>query len=76
VYLSNIREEDKVLGCEIDTKKYPAELGFTLELCAGVVDKNKTLEEIACDEVLEECGYSVTPSDLHKIITYRCKHFF
>ncbi len=31
--------------------------GFTLELCAGIVDKPSSLEQIAREEVLEECGY-------------------
>jgi UDP-sugar diphosphatase len=35
---------------------------FTTELCAGIVDKSKSLEEIACEEVMEECGYSISPS--------------
>ncbi|XP_065337953.1 uridine diphosphate glucose pyrophosphatase NUDT14-like [Cloeon dipterum] len=71
VYLSNIQDEDKVLEKHIDTSKYPAELGLTIELCAGIVDKNKTLEEIACEEVDEECGYTVQPADLQKIVCYR-----
>ncbi|WP_104758897.1 NUDIX hydrolase [Helicobacter bizzozeronii] len=42
--------------------------GYTYELCAGIVDKtHKSIEEIACEEVLEECGYEVTPSMLEKI---------
>jgi UDP-sugar diphosphatase len=71
VYLSNVRDEDKGMNTEIDTKKYPAHLGFTLELCAGIVDKDKSLEEIACEEVQEECGYSVKAVDLQKIVQYR-----
>ncbi|KAM7539340.1 hypothetical protein Aperf_G00000058084 [Anoplocephala perfoliata] len=46
------------------------EPGFTLELCAGIVDKpNLTLEQIAAEEVFEECGYLVDPSRLRKIST-------
>ncbi|AFI06107.1 NUDIX hydrolase [Helicobacter cetorum] len=42
--------------------------GYTYELCAGLVDKpNKSLEEIACEEVLEECGYQIKPKNLEKI---------
>lgn len=34
--------------------------GYMYELCAGLVDKkNKTIEEIAKEEVLEECGYKI-----------------
>lgn len=42
--------------------------GYTYELCAGIVDKtHKSLEQIACEEVLEECGYAITPDMLEKI---------
>ena len=34
-------------------------LGFSYELCAGIVDKEKSLEEIAIEEVAEETGYKV-----------------
>lgn len=34
--------------------------GYMFELCAGLVDKEgKSLEQIAKEEVLEECGYAV-----------------
>ncbi len=33
--------------------------GYTYELCAGLVDKPKPLEEIAREEIMEECGYAV-----------------
>ncbi|KAJ8679062.1 hypothetical protein QAD02_014849 [Eretmocerus hayati] len=55
----------------IDPKKFPPILGLTLELCAGIVDKNKTLVEIAQDELREECGYEAPISAFEKIITYR-----
>ena len=29
----------------------PIEVGFTHELCAGIIDKDKPLEEIAAEEV-------------------------
>ncbi|WP_033619065.1 NUDIX hydrolase [Helicobacter pylori] len=42
--------------------------GYTYELCAGLVDKaNKSLEEIACEEALEECGYEISPKNLETI---------
>ncbi|MFC3847289.1 NUDIX hydrolase, partial [Helicobacter baculiformis] len=42
--------------------------GYMYELCAGLVDKpHKSVEEIACEEVLEECGYAITPSMLEPI---------
>lgn len=54
----------------IDVNKYPAELGVTIELCAGIIDKNLTPIEIAREEVLEECGYDVDISNLHHIASY------
>jgi len=44
--------------------------GVTLELCAGILDKNLTLEEIASEEILEECGFSVEPYSLEKITSF------
>ncbi|XP_048062601.1 uridine diphosphate glucose pyrophosphatase NUDT14 isoform X2 [Megalobrama amblycephala] len=50
----------------------PASAGVTYELCAGLVDKpNLSLEEIARQEVLEECGYDVPVTKLRKITSYR-----
>lgn len=43
-------------------------LGYTYELCAGIVDKEgKSLEEIAAEEVLEECGYKIAPHELTRV---------
>ncbi|KAG7202676.1 hypothetical protein KM043_009850 [Ampulex compressa] len=55
----------------VDVEKYPASLGLTLELCAGIVDKNKSLVEIAKDELREECGYEAPTSAFQQIVTYR-----
>lgn len=50
----------------------PASAGVTYELCAGLVDKpDLSLEEIARQEVLEECGYDVLASKLKRITSYR-----
>ncbi|XP_066468416.1 uridine diphosphate glucose pyrophosphatase NUDT14 [Tiliqua scincoides] len=50
----------------------PASAGVTYELCAGIVDKpGLSLEEIASEEVLEECGYEVPPASLKKVVSYR-----
>lgn len=40
-------------------------MGYTIELCSGLVDKNLSLEDIAREECEEELGYS--PKDLEKI---------
>jgi hypothetical protein len=41
--------------------------GFTIELCAGLIDKAKTLKEIVSEEILEEVGYRVEPSEVHEL---------
>lgn len=71
VYFGSVPDHDRKLGEEIDVKKYPAELGITIEVCAGIVDKKKSETEIAKEEVLEECGYDVPLSGLVKIGSYR-----
>ncbi|XP_023232028.1 uridine diphosphate glucose pyrophosphatase-like [Centruroides sculpturatus] len=55
----------------IDTKKYPGTLGVTLELCAGIVDKDQSLEEIVKEEMWEECGFDVPLSNIEKITSFR-----
>ncbi|KAF4519192.1 hypothetical protein B566_EDAN013485 [Ephemera danica] len=61
VYVSNICEGDKEDGQQIDTGKYPASIGFTLELCAGIVDKpSKSLEEIALLNFFLRSGIGIT----------------
>ena len=44
--------------------------GFTYELCAGIVDKDKSLIEIAKEEILEETGYDVPLDKLEKISSF------
>ncbi|XP_067273109.1 uridine diphosphate glucose pyrophosphatase NUDT14 [Pseudorasbora parva] len=57
---------------ETSSQQPPASAGVTYELCAGLVDKpNLSLEEIARQEVLEECGFDVPVTKLRKITSYR-----
>jgi len=46
------------------------ENGMTIELCAGIVDKDLTLEEIAKEEIEEECGYAVPLEGLERITSF------
>jgi len=72
VYLSRIPSNEKNGDYNsIDWSKYSSSLGYTLELCAGIVDKNKSLAEIAQEEVVEECGYSIPLSKMERITSYR-----
>ncbi|CAH2983256.1 unnamed protein product [Chilo suppressalis] len=69
IYYNSVHPEDR--NDFIDTKKYPASLGIALEMCAGIIDKDKPTIEIAKEEVLEECGYNVEVENLQKIMSYR-----
>jgi UDP-sugar diphosphatase len=43
---------------------------FTYELCAGLIDKDKSIEEIAIEEIDEECGYCVKIENLQKVTSF------
>jgi len=44
--------------------------GYTYELCAGIVDKEKSLVEIAHEEILEECGYHVPLEEIQRVTSF------
>jgi len=44
--------------------------GYTYELCAGIVDKDKSLVEIAHEEILEECGFYIPLEKITKITSF------
>lgn len=44
--------------------------GLTIELCAGIVDKDLSLEQIAKEEIEEECGYDVALDSIEKITSF------
>ncbi len=46
------------------------ENGMTIELCAGIVDKKISLEEIAKEEIEEECGYAVPLQTIERITSF------
>lgn len=43
---------------------------FTYELCAGIIDKGISLEQIVQEEIDEECGYAVEIQNIHKISSF------
>jgi UDP-sugar diphosphatase len=43
---------------------------FTYELCAGIIDKDKSLEEIVKEEISEECGFEVKTTSIEKITSF------
>jgi len=46
------------------------EEGMTYELCAGIVDKDLTLAQIAQEEIEEETGYRVDVSRLKRVTSF------
>ena len=44
--------------------------GMTVELCAGIVDKALPLEEIAREEIEEECGYRVSLDRIERVTSF------
>ncbi len=44
--------------------------GYTYELCAGIVDKEASLKQIAKEEIFEECGYEVELSQIERITEF------
>lgn len=71
LYYSSIPDSDKHIDRPIDITKYPLSNGFGIEFCAGVVDKTKSLEEIAVNSIREDCGYKVEQSNLEKIMVVK-----
>ena len=41
--------------------------GMTIELCAGLIDKEKSLAQIAKEEIEEECGFCVSVENIERI---------
>lgn len=44
--------------------------GMTLELCAGIVDKDLSLEQIVIEEVYEECGFKIEIENLIRVASF------
>jgi len=44
--------------------------GCMYELCAGIIDKNTTNEQIAKEEILEECGFDVPLKNIQYITCF------
>ncbi|RNA09248.1 GDP-mannose pyrophosphatase [Brachionus plicatilis] len=70
---SNQNDETKVFNKinGIDWSKAHPNEAFTYELCAGICDKNKSLEETIKEEIMEECGFDVDIKNVHKVRSFR-----
>jgi UDP-sugar diphosphatase len=44
--------------------------GYMYEMCAGIIDKDTSNEQIAKEEVLEECGYDIPVQSLEKVSSF------
>jgi UDP-sugar diphosphatase len=44
--------------------------GFTYEMCAGILDKDKSSAQTMQEEILEECGYDVPIENIDKITSF------
>jgi len=42
-------------------------IGMSTELCAGIIDKELSIEQIAIEEIDEECGFKVSLENLERI---------
>ncbi|CAK9303924.1 unnamed protein product, partial [Gordionus sp. m RMFG-2023] len=55
----------------IDGNKLSFDAGFSLELCAGIIDSDLNPEQTAVEEVKEEVGYQISVGQLKYVNTYR-----
>eukprot|EP00898_Chlorokybus_atmophyticus_P000273 jgi/Chlat1/1246/Chrsp115S08653 len=75
VYASALRaassattDNDDIVSSDVSL---PLSVGFAYELCAGIVDKaDRSLAEIAKEEVLEECGFDVPATAFKKLTSF------
>ena len=71
MYYNQAKKLGAIANGQIDTVRAPGQLGVTHEMCAGIVDKDCSIELVAKEEVLEECGYDVPLDHIEKITTCR-----
>ncbi|KAL8594374.1 hypothetical protein ACOMHN_032961 [Nucella lapillus] len=64
-------DQDESGTVRVDTDRYPGSLGLCLELCAGLMDKDRSAQETAQMELEEECGYKVPLDSIQKITSFR-----
>ena len=61
------KSDDEPLDCSlVDPRE-----GITYELCAGICDKSKSMEETVHEEIVEECGYQADMAKIYKIADTR-----
>ncbi|GMS95942.1 hypothetical protein PENTCL1PPCAC_18117 [Pristionchus entomophagus] len=73
IFVSRILKMDENRGKnvhDVDWKKYDREIGYTRELCAGLIDKEIPLIDIAREEIEEECGYKVNNEQIRWMASF------
>lgn len=62
----------KSLASNLDWTKVDPHKAFTYELCTGLCDKSKSLEETVREEIFKKCGYSIKEDhQLRKVKSFR-----
>lgn len=70
VYYGLVADEYAKTG-KVDTTKFPPKDAITMELCAGIIDKDLPIIEIAREELIEECGYDVAVDRIEEVMQFR-----
>lgn len=69
-YLEGSEADGAVKPADLTTK-FPPKNAITMELCAGICDKDLPMNEIAREELIEECGYDIKADRLEEVMRYR-----
>ena len=72
VLLYNVNKDAFLLVKQFRPPVYLNDISMlcTYELCAGIIDKDKSLEIIVQEEIDEECGYNVPLENIEKITSF------
>lgn len=77
VFVKQLRPAVKIASALQDVsgtaKLHPTDVtGYTIELCAGILDKDdKSREEVTKEEILEETGYDVDVDSIKFVASFR-----
>lgn len=69
VYYAELKRNGWVEGEDL-LESCPLEKGFTYELVAGIMDKEKSKIETVKEEILEEAGFDVPLDQIHEAYSY------
>eukprot|EP00899_Mesostigma_viride_P005784 jgi/Mesvir1/15206/Mv06439-RA.3 len=68
----SFNQAEMVEDAGVDVVDHPRAMtsAFVYELCAGIIDKDKSLEAISKEEIFEECGYNVPLDSIKRITSF------